>query len=58
MNLSLNRSDVCRLMRACTILDHALDDEEGCSQWRRLHDELEKQMEAFDFRMKQKKEVK
>ena len=58
MNLSLSCSDVCRLMRACTILDHALDDEKGCSQWRRLHDELEKQIDAFDFRTKQKKEVK
>ena len=58
MNLSLSRSDVCRLMRACTILDYALDDDEGCSQWLRLHDELEKQIVAFDLRMDKKKEAK
>lgn len=58
MNLSLSRSDVCRLMRACTILDFAFE-EPGApdtKQWLYLHDKLSKQLHAWDE--KHSKEVK
>lgn len=60
MNLSLSRSDVCRLMRACTVMDFAFEEsgQPDTSQYLRLHDELKKQIDAFDLRQKQRKEMK
>lgn len=62
MNLKMSRSEVCKLMLACTntMIDvqnqmmgtedrekaHRL--ENTMNMWRKLHDKLEEQLDAFD----------
>ena len=56
MTISINRSDLCRLIRLCTAL--AFSSDRDSDTWIRIHDQLERQLSAWDFRQSQKKEGK
>lgn len=46
MNVKLTRKDVCDLLLACINAEYEAND--GGKKWKKLHDELKKQLEAFD----------
>lgn len=46
MTVKLRRIDVCDLLLACSCADDKADN--GSEKWKRLHDMLKEQLEAFD----------
>lgn len=44
INVKMKRIELCDLMLACTILV----DRTGAEKWKKLHDELKQQLDAFD----------
>jgi hypothetical protein len=46
MTVKLRRIDVCDLLLACSCADRNVDD--GSEKWKKLHDVLMEQLEAFD----------
>lgn len=49
MTVKLRRIDVCDLLLACSCADRNADD--GSEKWKKLHDVLMKQLEAFDAKV-------
>ena len=51
MKLTLDRSEVCRLLIICTQLAQYFyrnNDAEGAEMWNKLHDKIKKQLDEFD----------
>lgn len=56
MKISINRSDLCRLIRLVTAASYCAASTEEIAMWIKLHDQLTDQLEGWDFHQLQKKE--